>query len=76
MQDAFEWLIREYGHLMGLKVWAELLGGTFQGQGCLLQLGVSDFQVDQRFAHIVDGPLFFVFLMTKQNNTNYIVWHD
>lgn len=73
MQDAFEWLIREYGHLMGLKVWAELLGGTFQGQGRLLHLGVSDFRVDQRFAHVVYGHLFFVFLMTKQNDTDCIV---
>ena len=73
MQDAFEWLIREYGHLMGLKVWAKLLGGTFQGQGRLLHLGVSDFRVNQRFAHVVDEPLFFVFLMTKQNDIDCIV---
>lgn len=73
MQDAFKWLIREYDHLMGLKVWAELLSGIFQGQGRLLHLGVSDFRINQCFAHVVDGLLFFVFLMTKQNNTNYIV---
>ena len=61
---------------MGLKVWAELLDGAFQGQGHLLHFGVPTFRVNHRFDHIVDGPLLFVFLMTKQNSTDNTVQHN
>ena len=65
MQDASEWLICEYNHLVGPKVWEEFLGGAFHGSGRLLYYGVLGFYINHCFGHIVNEPLFFVFYMKK-----------
>ena len=58
MQNASEWLVCEHGHLMGLEVWAKLLSGTFQGQGCLLHLKVSSFNANHCLAYVIHVELF------------------